>query len=195
MLRNSRHGYGLIARFLHWSTAAAFIAAYGVVYYLLWVIVDEEHPDFLPLLNVHWSLGLLVGALVVPRLIWKWTDDKPEQVTGSIAEHRLAQLAHGLLYVLMIVMPLTGYLGTRVGTDVFGLFEVPSFKDTTLFSWISATWDLSWQEFEEPLDVVHHVLGKWVAWLVVALHVVAAFFHHWVRRDTTLIRMWSGPSS
>ncbi len=40
-----------------------------------------------------------------------------------------------------------------------------------------------------PIDVVHHFLGKWVVWGVVALHVAAALFHHRVRRDDVLTRM------
>ena len=49
----------------------------------------------------------------------------------------------------MLVMPLTGYVGTRLPTD-FGLFVVPSFKDTALFAWISQTWNLSWENSRSP---------------------------------------------
>ena len=50
----------------------------------------------------------------------------------------------------------------------------------------------TWDEFEAPVDAVHHFLGKFVAWGVVALHVAAALYHHWVRRDGVLQRMWPG---
>ncbi|WP_342650794.1 cytochrome b/b6 domain-containing protein [Pseudomonas sp. REB1044] len=83
---------------------------------------------------------------------------------------------------------MTGYLGTGAPTD-FGLFSVTGFDSTALFVWISKTFDLSYEAFEAPLDVVHHFLGKWVAWVVVALHIAAAAFHHWGRRDDVLKRM------
>lgn len=88
----------------------------------------------------------------------------------------------------MLVMPLTGYVGTRLPTD-FGLFVVPSFKDTALFAWISQTLNLSWEAFEKPFDAVHRVVGLWLSTSVVLLHALAAGYHQWVRRDGTLERM------
>lgn len=188
--KNTRDSFGIVARLFHWTSAAAFILAYVVVYYLLW-LVDKEAPNRLPILNVHWALGLIVGFLVLPRLLWRLLDVTPDEVPGSPAEHLLARLAHWGLYALMIIMPLSGYLGTRLGTD-FGLFYIPSFKDTALFAWIAETWQISWEQFEKPIDAVHHITGAWVAWVVVALHIAAALFHHWVRRDATLVRMLNG---
>jgi cytochrome b561 len=188
VLRNSTDQYGLAARLFHWTTAAAFIAAYVVVYYVIWIIADNKNPEYVRTLNIHWALGLLVGFLVVPRLVWKWLNVQPDEVPGSRVERLMARVAHISLYALMIVLPITGYLGTRHGTS-FGLFEIPSFGETALFGWIASTWNLTFKEFEAPLDIVHHFLGKWVAWPIVLLHIVAAFFHHWVRRDTTLTRM------
>lgn len=104
------------------------------------------------------------------------------------AEHLLAHIAHWAFYALLIILPLTGYLGTSLGTD-FGIFTIPTFKDTALFSWMMDTYGITWKEFESPMDVVHHFVGKWIAWGVVLLHVVAAFYHHWVRRDEVLTRM------
>ena len=103
-------------------------------------------------------------------------------------EHRLAHVAHWGLYGLLILMPLTGYLGTGAPTD-YGLFSITGFDQTALFGWISQTYHVSFEEFEVPIDAVHHFLGKWVAWVVVGLHVAAALFHHRVRRDNVLTRM------
>lgn len=186
--RNTTELYGLAARLFHWTTAVAFIGAYIIVYYVIWVIADNKNPDYVRVLNVHWILGLITGFLVIPRLIWRMLDVQPDEVAGSSTEHLLAKVAHLLLYALMIVLPITGYLGTRRGTD-FYLFFIPSFAHTDLFAWISAQWDITFKEFEQPLDAVHHFLGKWVAWPVVGLHIAAALYHHWVRRDMVLYRM------
>ncbi|ENO89347.1 cytochrome b [Thauera linaloolentis] len=192
--RNTAGRFGIFAKFFHWTSAAAFIAAYIVVYYVIW-FMDDTSPESWPVLNIHWALGLLVGFLVLPRLLWRLLDVQPADPPGSALEHRLAHAAHWGLYGLLIVMPLTGYLGTGAPTD-FGPFSVTAFNETAAFSSISHAFDLSWEAFEEPVDAVHHFLGKWVAWVVVGLHVAAALFHHRVRRDDVLVRMlpWSRPS-
>ncbi|HCT3652780.1 TPA: cytochrome b [Pseudomonas aeruginosa] len=138
--------------------------------------------------TLHWVLGLLVGLLLVPRIVSRLRGPRLPAVPGTPLEHRLAHYAHLSLYALMLVMPLTGYVGTRLPTD-FGLFVVPSFKDTALFAWISQTWNLSWEAFEKPFDAVHRVVGLWLSTSVVLLHALAAGYHQWVRRDGTLERM------
>lgn len=186
-LRNTSSRFGSISKLFHWTSAAAFIAAYVVVYYVIW-FMDDTSDESLPVLNIHWVLGLLVGFLVLPRLAWRMLEVEPDATPGSRLEHRLAKWAHWGLYGLLILMPLTGYIGTGAPTD-FGVFTVTGFNETALFQWISLRFDVSWDAFEAPIDVLHHFVGKWLAWVVVALHVSAALFHHWVRRDGVLTRM------
>jgi cytochrome b561 len=170
--RNTATHFGVLAKFFHWTTAAAFIAAYIVVYYVIWFMDDTSQGSW-PVLNIHWVLGLLVGFLVLPRLLWRLLNVQPEEVPGSSLEHTLASVAHWGLYGLLVMMPLTGYLGTGAPTN-FGLFSVTGFNETRVFGWISSTWGLSFEAFEVPIDAVHHFLGKWVAWVVVGLHIAAA---------------------
>lgn len=185
--RNTPARFGVFAKFFHWTSAAAFIAAYCVVYYVIW-FMDDSLPESWPVLNVHWAFGLLVGFLVLPRLLWRVLDVQPESRSGSPLEHGLAHAAHWGLYGLLIALPLTGYLGTGAPTD-FGLFRVTGFDETRIFAWISQTYGLTWEAFEKPIDLVHHFLGKWVAWVLVGLHVAATIFHHQMRRDDVLKRM------
>ena len=187
---NTTHRFGAIAQLFHWTSAAAFIGAYVVVYYVIW-FMDDTSPESLPVLNIHWVLGLLVGFVVVPRLLWRLRAVQPAQPPGPAWEHALAHAAHIGLYGLLIVMPVTGYIGTGAPTD-FGLFTVTGFNETAAFAWVSESFHVTWDEFEAPVDAVHHFLGKFVAWGVVALHVAAALYHHWVRRDGVLQRMWPG---
>lgn len=160
--RNNKTRFGGLAKLFHWTSAAAFIGAYIVVYYVIWFMDYDTQPESLLVLNIHWVLGLLVGFLVLPRLLWRLLDVQPEEPPGPKLEHWLAHVAHAGLYGLLIVMPLTGYLGTHASTD-FGLFSVTGFNETALFAWISRTFDVTWESFEMPIDVVHHFLGKWVA--------------------------------
>lgn len=188
--RNTATRFGALAKFFHWTSAAAFIGAYAVVYYVIW-FMDDTSDASLPVLNIHWVLGLLVGFLVLPRLLWRLMDAQPADPPGPPIEHALAHAAHWGLYGLLIVMPLTGYVGTGAPTD-FGLFTVPGFNDTALFGWIGRTWGVGWEPFEAPIDAVHHFIGQYVAWAVVLLHVGAALYHHRVRRDGVLVRMLPG---
>ncbi|MGY3452978.1 cytochrome b [Bradyrhizobium sp. USDA 4353] len=191
--KNTKLEFGAVAKLFHWTSAAAFIAAYAVVYYVIW-FMDDNAPEVLPVFNVHWVLGMIVGLSVLPRLLWRLVNVQPDQPHGSHAEAWLAQSAHCGLYALLILMPLTGYIGTDAPTD-FGLFALPSFRETTLFGWMESRWGITWEAFEPPVDAVHHFVGKWIAWVVVALHVAAALFHHVVRRDGVLTRMLPGRSA
>lgn len=186
-ISNTQTRFGAVAGSLHWIIAAAFILSYPFVYYVVWVLhSNRADPLFRPILNVHWVLGITVGLLVIPRLLWRWFSVEPEEAPGSPAEHILSKMAHVGLYALMIVMPLTGYLGTGGAAPIdFYLFEIPKFPNTALFKMLH----IDWATFEPIMDVIHHVVGKWLAWAVVLLHVAAAFFHHFVRHDTVLVRM------
>lgn len=184
---NSDARFGALAKLFHWTSAAAFIGAYLVVYYVIW-FMDDTTPEALPVLNIHWALGLLVGFLTLPRLVWRLCSVQPAPPPGPGWEHVLAHAAHAGLYGLLIVMPLTGYIGTGAPTD-FGVFALPGFNETRLFGWISDTFQVDWDTFKAPVDAAHHFLGQYVAWLVVALHVAAAAWHHTVRRDDVLTRM------
>lgn len=206
LLINTRARFGAIAKMFHWTMAIAFVAAYPIVYYVIWFIDPETSvkpalfgikPDgglVVPLLNIHWILGVLVGVLVVPRWLWRVWNPEPDPVPGLQIEHLMARFAHWCLYLLMVVMPLTGYLNTYDPTN-FGIFVIPAFRDTSLFHWVSGEFGLSWKEVETPMYAIHRFVGHWIAWLVVVLHVAAALFHHMVRRDDTLIRMLPGNGS
>lgn len=186
-ISNSRKRFGAVSGTFHWVIASAFILSYPFVYYVVLVLhSNRTDPLFRPVLNVHWVLGLIVGVLVVPRLLWRLFSVEPEEAPGSRVEHALSKLAHWALYALMIVMPLTGYLGTGGAAPInLYLFEIPKFPNTALFQALN----IDWATFEPPMDVVHHFVGKWVAWAVVLLHIVAAFYHHFIRHDTVLVRM------
>lgn len=188
--RNTASDFGAVAKFFHWTIAAAFIGAYVAVYYVIW-FTDDSTPEIPWQLNLHWVLGLLVGALVLPRIVWRMLNIQPDDVPGSRIEHLLAHSAHWTLYAFMIMMPLTGYIGTSAPTD-FGLFTVPSFQDTSMFQALSSAFNVTWEQFEPPVDAIHHFFGKWIVSTAVGLHIAAAMFHHLMRRDTVLTRMLPG---
>ncbi|WHI53264.1 cytochrome b [Microbulbifer sp. MLAF003] len=189
-LRNSDHSYGSIAKWLHWSIALLFLGSYISVYYRQW-FTQEETPENLVALQFHLSIGVTIGSLVVLRILWRLMNPAPLLEPGSRLEHVAAHIGHFALYLIMIITPLTGYLGTGVNTDYFFLFEIPKFADTWLFgSWVQNGLGMTFEQFEEPVDFIHkEVLGEWLVWLLILGHVLAALYHHFIKKDRTLLRM------
>ena len=91
---------------------------------------------------------------------------------------------------MMIAMPVSGYLGNFGGVD-YGFFQVPPFARTELASWIFITFGISGEQWDIFFDSFHYrVVGPFVFPVLVALHVGAALFHHLVKKDDVLRRMW-----
>ena len=190
-LRNTATDYGSIAKWIHWITALLFLGSYASVYYRHWFTV-EKTPENWTALQLHLSIGITIAVVVVLRIIWKIMNRSPDPQPGSRLEHLAAKLGHLALYAVMIIMPITGYLGTGVNTEYFFLFDITGFKETELFiSGYGQT--MTFKEFEKPLDFIHKdVMGAWVVWLLILGHIAAALYHHMVKKDRTLKRMTSG---
>jgi len=133
------------------------------------------------------------------RIIWRSMNTQPTLEAGlpnlnQKVQHVLAHLLHYVLYAIMILMPLSGYLGTGKATDFFFLFQIPKFEDTWLFD--ALVWEylgLTFEEFEAPIDYFHkNILGAWLVWILILGHTGAALYHHYVLKDRTLIKMGKG---
>lgn len=189
-LKNSTYTYGSIARWLHWVTAVLFLASYCTVYYRHWFTEGRTFESLIAF-QLHLSVGISIGVMVLPRWLWRLYNPAPAPASKHVLGNRLAHLGHLALYAVMIIMPLTGYLGTGGDTDFFFLFEIPKFEQTWLFSsLVSDGLGITFDELEVPMDFIHKQLfGQWVAWLLIAGHVLAALYHHYILRDPTLNRM------
>ena len=158
-LKNSTHSYGAIAKWMHWLTALLFLAAYISVYYRQW-FTEAKTPENWTALQLHLSIGVTIGVLVVLRIIWKIMNRSPEPEPGSTLEHFAAKAGHYALYAVMIAMPLTGYLGTGVNTEYFFLFDIPKFESTQLFQDVVVIgMDMNFKEFEKTIDFIHKDIG------------------------------------
>ncbi|MEP6720149.1 MAG: cytochrome b [Variovorax sp.] len=198
--RNTADAYGKASMLFHWITAAAFVSAYVIVYYVIWIVDPETSvkpallglvPDpqrVIPLLNIHWILGITIGTLTLPRLVWRLSGGAPRHVAGSRLEHLAADAAHWALYAFLIVMPVSGYMTTYHPTD-FGLFTIPPCRDTAWAGWIRNLFAMSVQDLEDLMWAIHSFCGKWLAWPLVLVHIGAALVHHFERRDAVLRRM------
>lgn len=187
-LRNTEHDYGTIARYLHWGMAILFLLSYCAIYYRHW-FTEEDTPANWIALQLHLSIGLTIAAFVVLRIIWRLTNRPPPLEPDTPLAHRAARSGHFLLYVVMVVMPVTGYVGTGVNTDFFFLFEVTKFEDTQAFAWLSATLAVGAEEFEDFVDEIHETGGAAVVWVLIAGHAAMAVYHHFVKKDRSLLKM------
>ena len=174
--------YTRIAIALHWVTAGLILAALALG---LSMTEMPLSPQKLKFYAWHKWLGVTVFLLVVLRLIWRITH-RPPPLPAELPswQRSAAQVTHALLYVLMLTIPLTGWLMSSakgVQTVYLGLLPIPDLlaKDEALGN---------------LLDSVHTVLAYGLIALLV-VHVVAALKHHWVDRDDVLTRMlpWIKP--
>jgi cytochrome b561 len=188
--KNTVESYGLIAKCLHWGTAVLFLGSYISVYYRHW-FTEENTPENWTVLQLHFSIGVTIAVVVALRIVWRIANRLPDLEPGTKLEHLAAHAGHYALYAIMIITPITGYVGTGVNTEYFFIFDIPKFEGTPLFeSLVSSGLGMTFQEFEEPIDFVHkELLGAWLVWILILGHVSAALYHHFVKEDNTLNKM------
>ena len=167
--------YGRLSIALHWLMVLFIAAVYATIELKGNFAKGSEPREVLK--QWHFMLGLTVFALVWLRLLTRWLRPAPKAVAGAGWERALAKLVHLALYGLMIGLPLLGWLTLSAADKpipFFGL-ELPAL--------IGANKELA-GEFKE----LHETLAVAGYWLI-GLHAAAALFHHYVRRDGTLLRM------
>jgi len=176
-LKNSEHHYGWLAVVLHWLVAAVVVGLFALGFWMVDLSYYDEWYRKGP--DLHRSIGLILFAVVVFRLLWRFINTSPR----PLANHQRwevvsAHVAHSLLYVLMFVAMVSGYLITTAdgsSISVFGLFDVPSVTGQV-------------KGMEDTAGAVHY----WSTWALVGLaglHALGALKHHFIDRDETLRRM------
>ena len=189
MLRNTAETYGSIAKWLHWIMALWFLVAVAIILYL-----THDHTEGpVPHLNYHKVVGFTILVPLCFRLYWRLTNPEPELPAGLPRwQVRVSRLSHRLLYVLMFAMPISGYLGNGGGVD-YGVFRIPAFRSTGLAAWLVEVTGTEWRQWDVFFDTFHYrIVGPYVFSTLVAVHVGAALFHHFVQKDEVLKRMWPG---
>lgn len=140
--------------------------------------------------QLHLSVGVTIAVIVVLRIVWRITNQIPDPEPGTFLERTAAQLEHYALYAVMIILPVTGYLGTAVNTNYFFMFEIPKFADTQLFRFVTDGLSISFKEFKMPIDFIHkNILGEWAAWFLILDHVLVALSYQFVKKGRTMFKM------
>lgn len=129
-------------------------------------------------MNAHYCAGVLVLLLSVLRVIWRFASRAPDPLPQPAVLTLLAKLAHAALYAFIIVQPLLGILFVNLGG-----------KPVTL-AWLhlSFTWFGPNPGLRPTIKEAHELLGN-AFYYVIGLHALAALWHHFIKRDTTLRRM------
>ncbi|HBD20358.1 MAG TPA: cytochrome b [Arenimonas sp.] len=178
-IRNTAERWGWVSLSLHWLTLLA-IAGLVVVGFVMQELPNS--PTKIQVYGLHKSFGLTVLALTVLRLLWRLVAGTPAPVPGTPRwQSFIAQATHGALYVILLAMPLSGWLyNSASGFPLkwFGLFALPKLSG----------YDAGVKAFALA---AHEWLFIALA-VIVAVHASAALKHHYLDRDATLSRMLPG---
>jgi superoxide oxidase len=168
--------YGWLTISLHWLMLVLFAAAYATMEFKSLFAKGTAPREAMA--AWHYMIGLSVFALVWMRLVARLMDGNPAIEPPLPAwQSRLGTIMRWALYALMISMPLLGWLALNAkGTPVALLgYDVPVLIGKS-------------QAAARVLKDIHEVVGR-AGYLLIGLHVAAALFHHYGRRDNTMRRM------
>jgi cytochrome b561 len=176
MFKNTPSSYGLVAIILHWLMAITIFGLFGLGLYM----VELTYYDswYTGSLDLHKSIGITLVAVFLFRLLWRAFSNKPKPLGQSKTMNQLAHTAHIVMYIMLAVIVVAGYLiSTADGRpiEVFTLFNVSAL-------------DFAFDDQADIAGKVHYYGACTLIGLVV-LHALGALKHHFINKDKTLIRM------
>jgi cytochrome b561 len=160
---------------LHWLIAALIITAFCFG----WIMTDMDiSPLKLKMFSWHKWVGITVLGLAIVRIVWRLGHQAPPMVPMPRWQHAAAHALHGVLYLLLLAQPLSGWIySNAAGYPIvyLSLWRLPDLaaKNPALA--------MRWEE-------IHSLLG-WLLLGCIIAHAAAALVHHFFHRDETLRRM------
>ena len=182
--RSDREQWGLGIRLFHWTSAVLVLAQWVLGQYMTSLGPEALALKFV-LYQRHKSLGFVIFALTLLRLLWRLSEPaRPALPPTMPAWQRGAAAAnHTLFYVLLLVMPVTGFLAAAasplgIPTVLFGVIPIPHpiGPDARL----------------EALLLAAHRIQGWLFAALLVVHIAAALKHQLIDRDGLLLRMVRG---
>ncbi len=184
---NTATSWGWPARLLHWVMAGLILFQLGLGFRMVWLVSDVTVQ--FGLYQTHKSWGFVIFTLALVRICWRAIHKPPEMPANmGPLEVALARGGHLALYVLIVLMPVTGWLMASASplqetwglkNMVFGWFELPD----------------PFQPGGKGLEYIFKLIHTWAGFglaVILAGHVAAALRHQFVRRDGVLRRMILG---
>lgn len=175
-LKISEERWGRVSQLFHWLIVVLIV----VMAWLGLTMTDlPNSPYKIRLYTLHKSIGLSLLALVILRLLWRAYTGAPRPLPGIPAwQERVASLTHFALYVLLLAIPLSGWIfNSAAGFPLqwFGVVNLPALAGrSTALRELSGTW---------------HELLFWALIVLALVHAAAAVYHHLFQHDATLARM------
>ena len=174
---NSERGvFDQATRLLHWLTAGLMLSAFVLAFSIDLATPRSSHTAFLQL---HRSVGLTIWVVTLFRLAWRHFAKYPDWPSDMSLTMRVAAMASEYaLYALLLAQPILGILQSNAHGDIVNLFfigQLPALIEKNRL-------------LAHELLSVHKAVGFSLLGLI-ALHVSAALFHHFWRRDDTLTAM------
>lgn len=164
--------YSRVARLLHWGVGLLILAN------LAGGFLHDANPQFI--MPLHKATGILILALTVIRILWRLTHPAPALPAAMpMWERATASFTHALMYALMVLIPLSGWVLASAGDrplSFYGLFDVMKFSVEKS------------EAFKHVMEERHEQLSFALIALLV-LHTVAALRHHFLLKDGLLARM------
>ena len=173
-LTSAHDRYGTVAISIHWLSAILIIILL-VSGFRAGATDDMAAKAFL--LRIHLPMALLLLLLTAFRIVW-WLkfDDRPDPVAGTLrSQEHMARAVHLLFYVVVL-----GMIASGVGMILLS-GGLPLIFSTT---------NVALPEFWRYPPRVPHVLGARLMVALLVVHLAAALYHQFVRRDKVLRRIW-----
>lgn len=188
--------YTSVAVALHWIIALLILGMIPVGWWMGDAVLEKAtRADALKVFPIHKAIGMTILALSALRLLWRLAHKAPPLPQKMPAWERItARTTHGLFYLLMFAMPISGWIYASAGWSEafhsfisvpitwFGLFPIPEFPG------LAAQPDETRKAIGLTAVAVHSKLA-WVMIVLAGLHVAAALKHQIVDRDDVLSRM------
>ena len=173
-MKSTQTRYGSVAVTIHWLSAIFILAMLGSGFRAA-SMTDSVAKE--AILMVHVPLGVVIMILTLLRLFWWWrVDQKPRPVVGDPAWQKVtAKAIHVLFYIVILGMAASGIgmlASSGAGGVLFGASTEPL------------------PDFAEYLPRVPHGLGARLMLALFVLHAGAALYHHFIKRDGLIWRMW-----
>jgi cytochrome b561 len=190
-------GYTKTAKVLHWLIAIGIFVMFGIGWFMAdlpkeapkqlafdildlgvytWNLSEEASPRTF-YFNLHKSIGVTIFALILIRILWRFTHKPPALLTSYKAmERKLANGAHHLLYLLMVALPVSGIIMatySKYGIKWFGI------------NFLGGTDN---KPMRDLFKEAHEIIGL-IMVTVIVIHILGALKHKFIDKDETLSRM------
>jgi cytochrome b561 len=176
---NEPQRYGRVSRLLHWTTAGLFLTLIPMGIFTS--IIPEQTEYRNAYYVVHKTLGVTALLLLVIRLLWNRISQRPAlDSTLTSGERQLARVAHFTLYMMMLALPVTGFMMTS-------LHGYPTY----FFAWELAP---LWPQSDAYIlwGAMHKYLLPYLLYIVLGAHILGAMKHHYVDKKANAFKRMGG---